>query len=499
MVSQTIPEISVWKKIGEAQGEPLNAAMIRKPLRWLGILLWLAWGIVGWCPAQDQDRPNIIFFLSDDQRADFLGCAGHPVLKTPNVDKLAAQGIRFTNMFVTTSICAASRASLFTGTVERTHGYTFGKPPVPKALIDTGYSTLLRGAGYRTGFVGKFGVGVHRGAQKQMFDVFQPLNRNPYFKKQPDGSQRHVSEIAGDHAIAFLNDRPDKNQPFCLSVSFNAPHAEDRDKKNHYPWPKAVDGLYDDVAISEPALTSPELLDSQPEFLKTSLNRERWFWRWDTPEKYQKNVRAYYRMISGVDHVIGRVLAELERLGIGEQTVVVFSSDNGYYRGDRQFAGKWSHYEESLRVPLVIHDPRLPAAHRGRVVSQMALNIDIPATMLALGGVDIPGVYQGRSLLPIIRGKKVEGWRSETFCEHLMNHKQIPKWEGVRGERYVYARYFEQSPPFEFLHDLKTDPRQLRNIAGEAESANTLAQFRKRCDELRDRYTAASPASSQAP
>ena len=203
-----------------------------------------------------SNRPNIIFFLSDDQRADFLGCAGHPILRTPHIDKLAAKGTRFTNMFVTTSICAASRASLFTGTVERTHGFTFGKPPIPAQLIETSYPVELRRAGYRTGFVGKFGVKVEKGSQQKMFDVFQPLGPNPYLKKQPDGSVRHLSEITGDHVIRFLKNRPDRDQPFCLSVSFNAPHAEDGDKENHYPWSKAVDGLYEDVEIPQPELTT---------------------------------------------------------------------------------------------------------------------------------------------------------------------------------------------------------------------------------------------------
>jgi len=181
------------------------------------------------------------------------------------------------------------------------------------------------------------------------------------------------------------------------------------------------------------------------------------------------------------------VLAELEKQGLAENTVVIYTGDNGYYMGDRGFAGKWSHYEQSLRVPLVIFDPRLPEKLRGRVLDPMALNIDLPATMLALGGVAVPEHYQGRSLVPLLRGEPVEDWRSDFFCEHLMQvGGRIPKWEGVRGERYKYARYFEND--FEFLHDLKTDPDELKNFAGDPEYAETLAAMRKRCDELRDRY-----------
>ena len=435
----------------------------------------------------EADRPNVVFFLSDDHRSDLMGCAGHPILKTPTMDRLAENGVRFSHAFVTTSICAASRASILTGLYERTHKFTFGTPPIGADHCAISYPSRLRAAGYRTGFVGKFGVSVAPGWGDKMFDFFKPLNRNPYFKKHADGGSRHVSQIAGDHAIAFLR-KQNPQQPFCLSVSFNAPHAEDGDKKNHYPWPKAVDGLYDDLTIPPPHLSEPAVFESQPEFLKESLNRQRWFWRWDTPAKYQKNVKAYFRMISGVDHVMGRVLGELAKLGLSDNTVVVFSGDNGYYLGSRGFAGKWSHYEESLRVPLIVFDPRLPNEQRGRVVDNVVLNVDIAPTILAFAGLEPPSACQGTSLVELARGRPVSSWRTDFFCEHLFAHAAIPKWEGVRERRWVYARYFEQSPPFEFLHDLKDDPQQLKNLAADPGHADGLARMRERCDALRDGY-----------
>ena len=160
----------------------------------------------------------------------------------------------------------------------------------------------------------KRGVGVERDARKEMFDVFHPIGRNPYLKKQKDGSLRHEAELAGDRAIEFMSSQPE-DKPFCLSISFNSVHAEDGDKRpgiGHFPWPKAVDGMYDDVKMPPPRLADAKVYESQPAYLKKSLNRQRFFWRWDTPEKYETNLRAYYRMISGVDHVIGRVLAELK-------------------------------------------------------------------------------------------------------------------------------------------------------------------------------------------
>ncbi len=434
---------------------------------------------------QSGRKPNILFLLVDDQRNDTLGCAGHPIIKTPVIDSLAAGGVRFRNAFVTTSICAASRASILTGLYERTHRYTFGTPPLSPAHMAESYPALLRVAGYRTGFIGKYGVRTEGEPESAMFDYFKPHGGNPYFKKQPDGTLRHETEVAGDRAINFLEGNPE-GRPFCLSISFNASHAADWDLEDHFPWPKAMDGMYEDEEIPVPRLSDPAIFANHPEFLKTSMNRKRYFWRWDTPEKFQKNMRAYFRMLSGIDRVIGRIRRELEQRGLADNTVIVYTADNGYYMGDRGFAGKWSHYEQSLRVPLIIYDPRQPKEQRGAVRDEMALNIDIPATMLQLAGVEIPAHYQGRSITPLLRGGGVRQWRSDFFCEHMMDNLDIPKWEGVRGERYVYARYFEQEPVYEFLHDLETDPDQLVNLAADPGYSEILAAMRKRCDEFKE-------------
>ena len=440
--------------------------------------------------AKADKKPNIIFFLSDDHRWDRLGSAGHPFLKTPTLDRLAKEGVRFSNMFVTTSICAASRATILTGLYERTHQFTFRTRPIDSRFSQASYPRLLRKAGYKTGFIGKFGVNVQQADRKVMFDFFHPIGRAPFFKPQPDGSLRHESELAGDSAIAFI-DQQKGSGPFCLSVSFNAAHAEDGDKRpgiGHFPWPKAVDGLYEDVQIQAPRLSDPKIFDSHPEFMKKSMNRIRFFWRWDTPEKYATNLRAYYRMITGIDGVIGRVAKHLEKAGMADNTIIIFSGDNGYYEGQRGFAGKWSHFEESLRVPLIIYDPRVDKKRRGKVAKPMALNTDIAPTILGYAGVKMPDHYQGRSLRPIMSGEIPKDWRKDTFCEHLMENNTIPKWEGVRSHRYVYARYFQQKPQYEYLHDLKKDPDQLKNLAKDQEYAKVLKRMRKRCNSLRDKY-----------
>lgn len=448
-------------------------------------------------PNQRQDsRPNILLVYADDQRNHTLGCAGHPIVQTPNIDRLAKSGVRFENAFVSTSTCWVGRACLFTGCYERRHLYRSTPGPLKPELCETSYFAVLKKAGYRTGHLGKEHVSIAQESAAAMFDVRRRIGRRPYFKKQPDGSERHETQILGDWGIEFLKEQP-SDQPFCLQLSFNATHAEDGDRRpgiGHYPWPKVTNGMYEGQKMPLPPLNDPSIYESQPDFLKRSINRQRYFWRWDTPEKYQTNMRAYFRMISGIDHVVGRLVKQLQSQGLADDTVIIYTADNGYYLGDRGFAGKWTHYEQSLRVPLIVYDPRLPEANRGRVVSNMALNSDLASTMISLADLPVPDTHTGRSLVPLIRGESVANWRTDFLCEFLAVPGTIPRWEGVRGVDWVYARYYVNGkPPFEFLHNLKVDPNQLTNLAtpsGEKseQNAEALGRLRKRCDELVTSY-----------
>jgi arylsulfatase A-like enzyme len=403
------------------------------------------------------------------------------------MDRLANEGVRFENAFVTSPICAASRASLLTGVVERTHQLTFGTPPLASHFIDRSYPTLLREAGYHTGFIGKFGVRTEPGATETMFDTFVPLWTDPYFKEMEDGSVRHLTDITADESIEYLRSNG-RTGPFALTVSFNAPHAEDGDERQ-YIWPEAMDFLYSDTSIPHPPLSEPAFFDALPEFLKeASLNRIRWYWRFDTPEKARRMTRGYFRMISGVDAAIGRILGELESLGFAENTVVMLMGDNGYFLGERGYAGKWLPYDLSIRVPLVVYDPRVEDRLRGSTPSLPILNVDLAPTLLDLAGVEVPATMQGRSLAPLLMGEAPADWRTDFFVEHLFDHPEIPKHEGVRGERFKYARYFEQVPVYEELYDLLEDPLETRNLSGDPEYLEILEELRRRTDELRDEY-----------
>jgi arylsulfatase A-like enzyme len=440
--------------------------------------------------AISTERPNILFFFADDQRNDTLGCAGHPIIKTPAIDRLAAEGVRFENAFVTTSICWVSRSSILTGLTAR----SFGPPSQPDAVkpeaLAALYPDLLRQAGYRTGFFGKWHAKMPAGfAPEEHYDEFEKIFRRPYHKPQADGSTRHTTELIGDRGVEFLKSQP-QGKPFCLNLWFNAAHAEDGDKRpgiGHFPWPKAVDGMYEDIDIPAPRLSDPEIYESQPDHLKQSINRQRYFWRWDTPEKYQTNMRAYFRMISGIDRVVARVCKVLEEEGLADNTIIVYSADNGYYMGDRGFAGKWSHYEQSLRVPLIVYDPRLPKEKRGRVLTAMALNIDLPATFVDWAGAGVPESYQGKSLAGHVAGEAPFWWRNDFFCEHVSLAPTLT-WEGIRNRQYVYARYFDQDPDSEFLHDLEADPDQLINFVDDKRYAEILDAMRSRCDEMMKHY-----------
>jgi choline-sulfatase len=443
-------------------------------------------------PLLAAEKPNIIFFFADNQRNDTLGCAGHPIVETPTIDRLAANGVLFSNMFVTRSTCWASRTTILTGLTSRSSVEADQSDKVkPEALTEL-FPDLLRDGGYRTALYGKWHAKMPKSFKpEEHFDEYQRIFRNPYFKTMPDGSKRHETELICDRGIEFLKSQRGKGGPFCLNLWFNAGHAEDKDKvpgTGHYPWPKAMDGKYEDIEIPQPRLSDPAIFEAHPEFLKTSNHRERYHWRWDTPEKYQINMRAYFRMLSGIDNAMARVLRVLEEEGLADNTIIVYSADNGYYMGDRGFAGKWSHHEQSQRVPLVIYDPRQPEAHRGRVVDTMALNLDLPATFLDWAEVAIPASYQGASLKPVLDADtRPEGWREDFFCEHL-NLSYSMSWEGVRGERFKYARYVDQDPAYEFLHDLENDPDELVNLAGNPEHAAQLKKMRQRTDELAEAY-----------
>jgi len=428
------------------------------------------------------EQPNIVFFFADDQTTSSLGCYGNSVVKTPTIDSIAARGTRFQNAFVSQSICWVSRTSILTGLTGRSYGSPANPEQTRPDACESLYTDILRTNGYRTGFYGKWHAKMPPGFKPEShFDEFESIFRDPYYKKQPDGSLRHETDVIVDRGIEFVKNQP-KDKPFALNMWFNACHAEDSDRRpgvGLYPWPSSVDGMYDDVVMPQPRLNDPAIFENLPDFLKTSITRERYFWGVNTDQKYQTNMRAYYRMVSGIDAAIGRFMKALDDTGLADNTIIVYSADNGYFMGNRGLSGKWSHYEESLRVPLVVCDPRVDATQRGKVTDALALNLDLPTTFVDWAGGAVPKKYQGRSLKPIVTSGKPTDWRTETFHEHFAVRHQIPAFEGLRNERFKYVRYFDHGN-YEFLHDLKNDPDELVNLASVPEHTETLKSMRER-------------------
>ncbi len=428
-------------------------------------------------------RPNIIFILTDDQRWDALGYADNDVIHTPNMDKLAEEGVYFKNAYVTTPICAASRASIMTGLYERKHGYTFQQAPLSKALIAKSYFALLKEAGYYNGYLGKFGVKFENKLETELFDVYHPYSAGFYYRLTNGGKKhKHLTDIMGEQAIDFIKNAP-SNKPFCLTVSYNAPHAEDS-SPHQFIYPQDLDTLYKDIVISEAPLSSDQYFNQQPEFVKKGFNRVRWHWRFDTPEKYQTMVKGYYRMISGIDRTIGKIRNELKKSGLADNTIIIFMSDNGYFLGERQFAGKWLMYEASLRVPFILHDSR-NSIHKN--VDENVLNIDIAPTILDYAGVKLPETIQGISLVKYTTQEHNPVINRDAFlCEHLWDFKNIPASEGIRTKDYKYFRYRDY-PNHEEMYDLKNDPLEKINLAGNKEFEKKLIELREKCDNLIDK------------
>lgn len=456
--------------------------LIMKAILVLCSSLVVSLGLLSPSQLNAADPPNIVFFFTDDQTTSTLGCYGNSVIQTPTIDSLAARGTRFENAFVSQAICWVSRTTILSGLTGRSYGSAGDPDQAKPEAVETLYSDLLRSGGYRTGYFGKWHAKMPSGYNPaDHFDEFEAIGRTPYYKKQPDGSLRHETDLIVDRGIEFVKNQP-KDKPFALNMWFNACHAEDGDRRpgiGHFPWPQSTDGMYDDVEIAAPRLNAPEIFENQPDYLKTTINRERFFWRWNTDAKYQTNMRAYYRMVSGIDGAIQRFLKQLDEAGLADNTIIVYSADNGYHMGNRGFAGKWSHYEESLRVPLIVYDPRVPEAKRGQVTDALALNLDLPATFLDWAGIEVPSRYQGQSLQPVVAEGKPSDWRTETFHEHFAVRNRIPAFEGLRNEQFKYVRYFDHGND-EFLHDLKKDPDELVNLAKDPKHAEVLKAMRER-------------------
>ena len=429
--------------------------------------------------AQAAKPLNVLVLYADDWRFDTLGCAGNPVVKTPNIDQLAGDGFRFTRSCVTTSICGVSRASMFTGQWMSRHGNQAMKEfKTPWAET---YPGLLRTNGYFVGHIGKW----HNGKfPAENFD-FGRSYYGKHWLKQPDGTPIHVTKKNENDALDFLQQRP-KDKPFCLTLAFIATHAEDSNPKQFLPQPESMT-LYQDVTIPVPKTATDEAYRKLPPFIANEKNegRVRWRWRFDTPEKYQEMMKNYYRLATEVDATCGRVIGELKKQGLLDSTLIIFVGDNGYFHGEHGLADKWYPHQESIRVPLIVRDPRLDPSKRGGTNDDFTLNVDLAPTILAATGIKAPATMQGRDVAPLYLSAEKPAWRDEFFYEHapIGNVERIPASEALvrKDWKYFYWPDFK----LEQLFHVEADPFEENDLAKDPAQATRLAEMRARFAELK--------------
>ncbi|MBJ7880478.1 sulfatase family protein [Gelidibacter salicanalis] len=446
---------------------------------------------------EEHKKPNIIFILTDDQRWDALGYAGNPLAYTPEMDKLAKEGVFFKNAIATTPICAASRASIISGLQERTHNYSFTTGDIKDEYMRNAYPRLLKNAGYYTGFYGKFGVKYNH--LDSLYNVYENYDlrydrkdRTSYYYKTLGKDTVHLTRYTGEKAIEFIKEAP-TDKPFSLQLSFSAPHASDNTVEQYF-WDEEYDHVLKNTTVPDGQtalnivpgadISEDEYYDRLPQRVKDGFNRLRWHWRYDTPEKYQHSVKGYYRMIAGVDNEISKIRKELEAKGIADNTIIVFMGDNGLFLGERQLAGKWLMYDNSLKVPLIIYDPR-NKTHKD--IDAVALNIDVPFTILDFAGVQAPASWHGKSLKPFMDSENFDVKRDTILIEHLWDKKEIPPSEGVRTKDWKYFRYVDDKS-IEELYNIQEDPKEIYNLVNDEKSQEVLTNLRAKTEKLIVKY-----------
>lgn len=406
-------------------------------------------------------RPNILFICTDDQRHDALSVVQReqgergrfPWLRTPHMDRLAAEGVRFRNAFVVNSLCSPSRAVFLTGRYSHLNGVASNVRPFP--VTNVTYATLLRGAGYTTGYIGKWHMG--RQMERPGFDFHASYIEHGDYTNSAfivDGrrtlSKGWVDDVATEYAIRFLQKQKGSDRPWMLAIGFKSPHAPCE------PPERAKDRYRGELARRVPNLASP------PPF--RSDERKHPAGAGDNSGGKVPVKMNYFRCISAMDDCVGRLLGTLDTLGLARNTIVIFTSDNGYYLGEHELGDKRSAYDESLRIPLVVRYPALGEAARGRVVDEMVLNLDLAQTILDFAHVPAPQEMQGMSWRPLMEGRSVE-WRKSWFYEYFAEKYggAAPDITAVRTADAKLIKYVGHEEGTE-LFDLKADPYEIKNL-----------------------------------
>ena len=442
-------------------------------------------------------RPNILFILLDDLRAVALGYAGHPHVKTPNIDRIANEGVAFRNAFCTTSLCSPSRASLMSGVYAHRHGVTNNFTEFPVQIAN--FPSVLQKAGYTTAYVGKYHMGEDNDEPRPGFDYFVThKGQGKYFGTEfnINGDRREVRDgyyttVVTDMALDWLR-RDHGGKPWMMIVGHKAPHS-------FYTPEEKYSRTFDKVPVVYPASASD--LDDKPAWIKDRLRT--WHgiygplfeWRRkfpdDRPEAvadFANMVHAYWGTILSVDDSVGRLRAWLEESGQLDDTVIVFVGDNGLLEGEHGMVDKRTMHEPSIRIPLAVRYPQL--APTPRVVEEQVLTVDMAPSLLELASAPAIAGTDGRSWVPLVRNGSDPQWRTGFF--YYYNYEKefpyTPNVRGVRTNEWKYIRYphGDGSPDRHMaeLYDLKNDPDENVNLIAKPEHAGTLKKLQSELQSL---------------
>ncbi len=503
---------------------------------WVALLGLATCNSVGSGPAEAPQRPNIVFIFSDDHSAAAISAYGSRINHTPNLDRLAAEGMLFENTFCTNSICAPSRAVILTGK----HSHLNSVPTNAERFdgAQTTFPKLLQAADYQTAMIGKW----HLKSDPTGFDFWRVLpGQGQYYSPEfltPEGRKKYegyVTDLTTDFGLEWLEEGRDETKPFCLMLQHKAPHRSWMPGPDHLElydgeWIPEPDTLFDDYSTRGRAAREQEMTIARHMYLHYDLqvppteveatdlkgpNRsykpllgrmtpeQRSAWdaayeprnaafreanpvgndlvRW----KYQRYIKNYLRCIQSVDDNVGRVLDYLEENGLAENTIVIYSSDQGFYLGEHGWYDKRFMYEPSLRMPFIARWPGVTKP--GSRDTHLVQNLDFAETFLDIAGAQAPDEMQGESIVPLLRGEDPEGWRDSIYYEYFeVGIHAVEPHYGVRTDRHKLM-HFHRIDEWE-LYDIETDPDEVHNLYGQPGMEALTAELEAELARLREHY-----------
>jgi len=435
------------------------------------------------------ERPNILYIMADDHAAHAISALGSTINKTPNIDRIASGGMRFTNCFVTNSICTPSRAAILTGKYSHINGV-----PVFNRF-DGSQPTLakyLQASGYHTGMIGKW----HLGSDPTGFDYWnilpgQGVYHNPVLIEMGDKKKHegYVTDIITDSSIAFLDKRP-KDKPFFLMCHHKAPHRPWQPDEKHAR-------MFENVQVPEPPTFNDDYATRSDAAREATMRIDRDLNKTDLKRdpppglsavelkkwKYQRYMRDYLACVASIDDNVGRLLEYLDKHNLAGNTIVIYTSDQGFFLGDHDWFDKRFMYEESLRMPFLVRWPGQVKPNTAN--AGMILNVDFAPTLLEAAGEKVPADIQGRSFLPLLHGETPADWRTSMYYRYYhypQDHRVQPHY-GLRTHKYKLI-FFNKINQWE-LFDLEKDPHELKNVYADRAYAETVKKLKEEMYRLK--------------